>query len=386
MKYLRLVSCFFLMLVSCKKVGENSETIEKTTQVEKTIPIESYLIGTYTDSLSQGIALLSFDVANQELKLNHIIDSLPNPSFVIANKAKSIIATVGEIQGEKGGLITTFSYDKENKTFTKMSTVNTLGNDPCTLAFNPKEDAILVGNYSGGNLSVFPINEKGEVLDTPQTIQHTGNSITKERQEKPHVHSIVLHPTEKLIFVADLGNDTIDMIPFTDEGSFQLVPEKTVSIKTPLGSGPRHILFDKNGKQLYVVFELTNEVGVYQFKENTLVLQEVVPLTDTKTNLGSAAELKLSSDNAFLYVSVRGEENKLVVFTTNEGKHLEKIQSIATGLKPRNFKLSETEDFVLVANQESNTIVVYKRDKKTGLLTKTPSEITINKPVYFCSF
>ena len=261
-----------------------------------------------------------------------------------------------------------------------------MGNDPCTLVFSPNENALLVGNYSGGNLSVFPINEKGEISDTPQTIQHEGNSVTKERQEKPHVHSIIFHPTEKIIFVADLGNDTIDMIPFTDDGSFQLLPEKTVSTKVPLGSGPRHILFDKDGKQLYVVFELTNEVGVFQYKENTLQLKETVALTDTKTRLGSAAELKVSSDNNFLYVSVRGEDNKLVVFTTNNGQHLEKIQTVETAKKQRNFTLYKNEDFVLVAHQVSNSIVVYNRDKKTGLLTKTSSEIVINKPVYFCRF
>ena len=288
MKYSYLVLGLFAIIISCKKAEEKKEEIiEKPVAVE----MEKYLIGTYTDSLSQGINLISFHPENEKLALVQVIDSLPNPSFVVANKAKTIVATVGEIQGEKGGLLTTFSYNKESSTFSKISTVNTLGNDPCTLVFSPNEDALIVGNYSGGNLSVFPINEKGELLDTPQTIQHEGNSVTKERQEKPHVHSIIFHPTEKFIFIADLGNDTIDMIPFTDEGSFQLLPEKTVSTKVPLGSGPRHILFDKDGKQLYVVFELTNEVAVFQYKENTLQLKETVALTDTKTRLSKTPVL-----------------------------------------------------------------------------------------------
>lgn len=383
-KFFSLMFSVLLLFFSCKNGEEKKEEIvEAPNEVE----IENYLIGTYTDSLSQGINLISFNPEKQQLELNQVIDSLPNPSFVVANKAKTIIATVGEIQGEKGGLLTTFSYDKATNTFSKISTVNTLGNDPCTLVFSPNENALLVGNYSGGNLSVFPINEKGEISDTPQTIQHEGNSVTKERQEKPHVHSIIFHPTEKLIFVADLGNDTVDMIPFSDENNiFQLLPEKTISTKVPLGSGPRHFLFNKDGKQLYVVFELTNEVGVFDYQNNKLVLKEVVALTDTKTKLGSAAELKLSSDNSFLYVSVRGEDNKLVVFKTNKGNNLEKIQTVETGTKPRNFTLSKAEDFVLVANQASNSIVVYERDKEKGLLTKTSSEIAINKPVYFCKF
>lgn len=347
---------------------------------------EKYLIGTYTDLVSQGINLIFFSPTNQQFTLDQVIDSVQNPSFVVANKAKTIIATVEELQGEKGGLLTTFSYLKENNTFKKISTVNTLGNDPCTLAFSPNENAIVVGNYSGGNLSVFPIAKNGEIINAPQVIQHEGSSVINERQEKPHIHSIIFHPTAKIIFVADLGKDTIDMVPFTDETSFQLLTEKTITTKVPAGSGPRHILFNKKGTQLYVVFELTNEVGVFQYKENKLKLKEVVALTDVTTKLGSAAELKLSNDNSFLYVSVRGEDNIVVVFTTHEATHLEKIQTIETGLMPRNFILSNKEDFILVANQQSNSITVFDRDKKTGLLTKTSSEISINKPVYFCRF
>ncbi|NHN24379.1 lactonase family protein [Flavobacterium jejuense] len=384
MKYLSLFVCLFVACLSCKKTEEKVE--ESVIEEVQTLK-ERYLVGTYTDSLSQGINLVSFTPANQELKLDQVIDSLQNPSFVISNKEKTIVVTVGEIQGEKGGLLTSFFYSKKDDSFIKVSTVNTLGNDPCTLAFSPNEKAILVGNYSGGNLSVFPINEKGEILDTPQLIQHEGSSVTKERQEKAHVHCVVFHPKDSTVFVTDLGKDTVDIIPYTEENdSFKLLSENTISVKVPAGSGPRHILFSINGKTAYVVFELTNEVGVFDYKGNSLVLKEVLGLTDSKNRLGSAAELKLSKDNKFLYVSVRGEDNQIVVFKLNSKATIEKIQTIKTGLKPRNFTLSKEEDFILVANQESNTIVVYKRDKRTGLLTKTSSEIIINKPVYFYQF
>jgi 6-phosphogluconolactonase len=383
MKYCGIL-VFFILLVSCKKTDMKKEENLKN---EMAITTEKYLIGTYTDSLSQGINLISFSPENKELKLNQVIDGLQNPSFVIVNKEKTIIVTVEEIQGEKGGLLTSFWYTKENNSFQKISTVNTLGNDPCTLAFSPNENAILVGNYSGGNLSVFPINKKGEINNIPQLIQYKGNSLTKERQEKAHVHCIAFHPKDQRIFVTDLGRDTIEIIPYTKENdSFKLLPEKANSVKIPAGCGPRHIIFNSNGDKAYVVFELTNEVGVFDYKDDSLVLKEVLVLTNTKARLGSAAELKLSEDNAFLYVSVRGEESQLVVFKLNNETAIEKIQTIKTGLNPRNFILSNKEDFLLVANQDSNSVSVYNRDKKTGLLIQTSSEIIINKPVYFCPF
>lgn len=383
----RVIVCLFFVLclgLSCQKEKKQEE---KRSKKDVTTVVENYLIGTYTDSLSQGINLLSFNPITQELETQVVLDSIPNPSFVVTNKAKTIIAAVGEIQSEKGGLLQTFSYDKEKRIFQKLSTVATLGNDPCTLTFCPNENALVVGNYSGGNLAAFPIASSGEIKNYPQVIQHEGNSITKERQEKAHVHCVVFHPTENKLFVADLGNDTIDIIPYIEANNqILLLPEKTISTKMPFGSGPRHLVFNKDGNKIYVVFELTNEIAVLDYTDNKLQLMEVKSLTDKKTNLGSAAEVRINKENQFLYVSLRGEDNQLVAFKINEGASLEKIQIIPTELSPRNFILSKNEDFILVANQDSNSIVVYSRDKETGLLTKTSSKINVHKPVYFCKF
>ena len=380
----RVIGCLFFVLclgLSCQKEKKQEE---KRSKKDVTTVVENYLIGTYTDSLSQGINLLSFNPVTQELETQVVLDSIPNPSFVVTNKAKTIIAAVGEIQSEKGGLLQTFSYDKEKRIFQKLSTVATLGNDPCTLTFCPNENALVVGNYSGGNLTVFPLTNTGQIINKPQVIQHEGNSITKERQEKAHVHCVVSHPIENKLFVADLGNDTIDIIPYIEENNqISLLPEKTISSKMPPGSGPRHLVFNKDGNKIYVVFELTNEIAVLDFTDNKLQLMEVKSLTDKKTKLGSAAEVRINKENQFLYVSVRGEDNQLVAFKINEGASLEKIQTIPTELSPRNFILSKNEDFILVANQDSNSIVVYSRDKRTGLLQPIKNRIDIHKPVYF---
>ena len=51
------------------------------------------------------------------------------------------------------------------------------------------------------------------------------------------------------------------------------------------------------------------------------------------------------------------------------------------GKKPRNFMIDPTGNFVLVANQDSNNIIIFKRDMKTGLLTSTKKEIAVPNPV-----
>ena len=344
--------------------------------------VKTYLVGTYTTSKNEGINIIEFNEKTKNLKIQTVIQGVENPSFVIANKNKSIIIAVGETEGKKGGLVTSFIYDKESNEFVKVNSLNTLGNHPCTVAFSPDEDYVLVGNYTGGNLSVFKIDSNGKLHDTNQLIQYEGNSVNVERQEKPHVHSVVFHPSLPYVFVADLGRDAIEMIPYDNNSKLFLNETTSKSIKTKAGSGPRHMVFNREGTLLYVTYELTNEIGVFALKENTLSHIKTISLLENETVKGSSAELRISDDQKFLYASVRGLDNTIVVMKI-DGAYLEIIQRITTDKTPRNFIISNDQRSVLVANQNSNSVVVYDRNIKTGLLNKTNNHIEISKPVYF---
>lgn len=226
--------------------------------------------------------------------------------------------------------------------------------------------------------------KKGNLSESVNTIQFEGQSINLDRQEKPHVHCVVFHPKENKMFVADLGRDVIEIIPFDENSKVFLQNEKSVAVKVTPGSGPRHLVWNKAGTRLYVTFELTNEVGVFDYKNNQLIPIQTIALTKEKTT-GSTAELRLSNDEKFLYASVRGFDNHIVVMKISDDK-LEKVQTVLTERTPRNFIISENQNYVLVASQSSNLITVYKRDKRTGLFQQTLSTLSINKPVYLFPF
>jgi 6-phosphogluconolactonase len=341
-----------------------------------------FLVGTYTDNPLQGINSIRFNEATKIISLENVITGVENPSFVIANKAKTIVVSVEETASKDGGKVTSFSYDSKSNSFSKLSSLYTKGDHPCTLAFSPNENFVVVGNYSGGNLSVFPINATGILSDAIQTITYEGKSTNEARQEKAHVHSVVFHPKEKTLFVADLGRDAIEIIPFDENSKAFLQNEKSVTVKVAAGSGPRHLVWNKSGSKLYVIYELTNEVAVFDYNNKELKHLQTIGLLTVPTQNGSAAEIRLSHDGKFIYASIRGNDNQLVVLKTNAENKLEVIQRIATGKAPRNFILTNNEKSILVANQLSKTISVYNRDKKTGLLTLASNEFSCNKPVY----
>lgn len=50
------------------------------------------------------------------------------------------------------------------------------------------------------------------------------------------------------------------------------------------------------------------------------------------------------------------------------------------GDHPRNFAIDPAGNFLIVANQVTNNIVVFRRNKQTGLLTKIRQEIKVPSP------
>lgn len=343
-----------------------------------------FLVGTYTEDESQGVNLVSFNSSELTFTLESVNGKIKNPSYVIANKANTFAFAVQESEGDNGGEVSSFKLDKEAKTLTKINTVYTQGDGPCYLTLDSSEQFLFVGNYGGGNLSVIPVND-GKLSSAIQTKEHTGSSVNKERQEEPHVHSVVFHPNKNQIFVADLGIDQVNVYDFRPEESIPLMPSTTPNIKVAPGSGPRHLVFNDNGDHLYLVHEMKGEVGFYKLENSEYQHVATYPMSEEGFDGDNGgAEVRISSDSKFLYASNRGDANQITVYKIDDSSgELSPIQRMSSGGKtPRNFVLTPDEDYLISANQGSNNLILYKRDKNTGKLEKTNAEIEIHKPVY----
>ena len=89
-----------------------------------------------------------------------------------------------------------------------------------------------------------------------------------------------------------------------------------------------------------------------------------------------------SIEKKFLYASNRGDADEIVVYSIKKKGKLKMIgrQSVL-GKMPRNFVIDPTGNFLLAANQATNDIIIFKCNKKTGLLTPTGTKIEVEKPV-----
>jgi 6-phosphogluconolactonase len=351
---------------------------------DQTLHLSTYLIGTYTDASNQGIELLSFNEGNMALSSKLIASGIKDPSFVVANRARTLIFAV---ESTVDGKVSSFAFNQSQQNLALLNKVNTFGDHPCYIALDNSERFLAVANYASGNFSIYEIDSVGN-LHFKQSVQHLGSSVNKQRQNNAHVHSMAFHPNGKQLLVADLGTDKIHIYDVNFSSATPITQANPAYFKVATGSGPRHIMIHPNGNMLYLVHELTGEIGVYSYENGEITHANTQSLTTPIFNgYVQAAEVRISPDARFLYASNRGSANDLSVFEVGLDGNLRLIQQIPTGGQtPRNFNLSLDGHFLLVANQESNDIRVFRRDSLTGLLEMTSAKIRINKPAYIFPF
>lgn len=371
-KWTAIIILIFISLSSC----------DETPQEGTLKPTYSFLVGSYTDGVEHGIGLLSFNFEEGILGLNPLKVGVENPSFVITNRAQDLVFAVEETNE---GKIKSYAFDRATNTLTLIDEQPTFGAHPCYIALSPDEHIVVVGNYSGGNFSAYKVDE-GKLTHI-QTVQHEGSSINSARQNQSHVHSVVFHPEGKYILVGDLGTDKVFVYNYRPDYAVPFQPFNQAYFEVEAGVGPRHLIVHPNGKFVYLVHELSAEIGVYEFKNGRLSHIESYPLTSSAyVGAISAAEVRLSPDSNFLYVSNRGDANELSSFQIQEDGTLALVERISTGgITPRNFTLTKDGNYLLVAHQDSGDIQVFERNIKTGKLTKTNMEVNASKPVYLFS-
>ena len=341
------------------------------------------LIGTYTQTGSKGIYVYGFDEKTGKALWVSNTEGVQNPSYLAASANGRYVYAVNETHGEKPPMVSSFSFDKNNGQLRLINQQPSGGDDPCYVSVTRDGKWVAAGNYSGGNLSIFKVGEAGSLNPASQVIQHEGKSKNENRQEKAHVHSTVFTPDEKYLLVADLGMDKIMSYAFNPGNGMVLEPAPFPFTTTEPGSGPRHLVFHPKKSMTYLMEELSGTVAVFNYDDGKLELIERVPThtADFKGNIGSA-DVHVSPDGKFLYASNRGDQNSISIFSINKKGKLKFMHEQPTlGKTPRNFFIHPSGKYILVANQESDEIVIFSRNKKTGMLTDTGNRINVPKPV-----
>jgi 6-phosphogluconolactonase len=348
-----------------------------------------FYVGTYTEegSKSKGIYAYRSDADTGQITSLGLAAETTNPSFVALHPNGRFLYAVNEVQNYKGpnsGGVSAFSIDRSTGKLTFLNEVPSRGADPCYITLDRTGKYVLVANYTGGSVAVFPVLEDGKLGEASAFVQHTGHGTNPERQEKAHAHSIDLSPDDHFAMVDDLGLDELLVYKF-DSATGSLTPNNPPFTKLDPGAGPRHFALSPSGKFAYVVAEMHSTVTVFSNDEKTGTLhplQTISTLPKDFTGQNDDAEIEMYPSGKFLYASNRGSDT-ITEFAIDPGKGtLTPVAYTPTqGKIPRSFEIDPTGNFLFAANQKSDNIVVFRIDPKTGRLTPTGQVLDVGSPV-----
>ncbi|MBS6373167.1 MAG: beta-propeller fold lactonase family protein [Erysipelotrichaceae bacterium] len=144
----------------------------------------------------------------------------------------------------------------------------------------------------------------------------------------------------------------------------------------PVGSGPRHGAVTADENTIYVISENTSELFLIH-NEPTMKIVKQLTLSVKGRQWGGAA-IRLSRDERFLYLSLRGS-NQVAVVDTSKWQVIQRMDS--HGDHPRDAALSPDEQYVFVINRTCGTMAVFSRNAENGRLQDLNREITIEQGV-----
>lgn len=354
----------------------------------KEVRTSKYLlyVGTYTDKGAKGIYVYRYDAGSGQLSDSQVAAETVNPSFVTIDDKKRLLYAVNELQkyqNESSGGVSAFSIGPRGQLHL-LNEVASGGADPCYVSIDKSGKYVLVANYTGGSISVFPIRQDGSLGAPTAFIQHKGSGPNRERQEAAHAHWIETSPDNRFAIASDLGIDELLVYRF-DASTGKLAPNDPPFAKAEPGAGPRHLAFAPSGKFAYVINELQSTVSVFSYDAANGVLhplQTISALPKKFSGENTAAEIAIHPNGRFLFASNRGHDS-IAVFSIDKAKGtLRLIDNFSVkGRTPRSFVIDPTGSRLLVANQDTGNIVVFRINRSTGRLTATGQEVKVPAPV-----
>ena len=294
------------------------------------------------------------------------------------------------------------------------------GADPCHLSLDGRENFLMAANYTSGSLAVFALDEQGHLQVRCDFQQHTprrtdetqgqGNSqqsrkaknqqgnpfkVNPLRQEGPHVH--FSEEAGELLWSTDLGLDQV--FGYQIDYEQKKLTDTGIRLQLPDGYGPRHLAFwHEDMAVIYVLCELSNRIVVFAEKrvsetgtekidmehfEDTpeyTILQDISTLPEGYHGESTASAIRLYG--GFLFAANRGDDSIAMYEIQKDGTLTLCCIKKTGGRTPRDFQIFS--DYLVVANQESDSLTVLHINRKEKRLERTAIRADVIKPTCVC--
>jgi 6-phosphogluconolactonase len=317
----------------------------------------------------EGILAYDWNPATGDLALAGVAARLASVSWITYSRGNQFLFAAAEgknFKGKTSGVAASFRV--VNGELQPLSEQNSASVGTCHVALDRTGRVLVSADYTGGSAASFLVTE-GKLSPAVWTELYTGHGPNKDRQESAHAHFASFSPDNRFAYINDLGSDCIHIYKLNSEtamltaaGSYTARP----------GAGPRTLHFHPNWRVAYSVNELDSTVDVLRWNMadgGLTLVNRIELLPEGYHGPTRACDTVITRDGKFVYFANR-DNNFLYSFRAEfeSGKLTPIARSNCGGKTPRNFVLDPTENWMLVANQDSNLISVFRRNTLTGAL------------------
>ncbi|MBI3884461.1 MAG: lactonase family protein [Opitutae bacterium] len=339
-------------------------------------------LGCYTpkDGASRGLYAVRLNATNAKLGDPVLAAETANPTFAVLHPNGRLVYALGQCvdaAGRTGGAVSAFALDRDSGALAALNAQPTGGGGTSHLAVDATGRMLVTISYSGGDIATFPLGADGRIGARTGQIKPSGPlGPVKDRQDKPHPHSVTFSPDNRHAYVCDLAQDKI-LCYRVDPAVATLTPAGDCPARP--GAGPRHAKFSSSGRFFYVINELDSTVATYacDIESGALTPKQTVPtLPAGYAGTNICAEIRIHPNGRFVYGSNRGHDS-LAVYARDAAEGTLTLVEIVPcgGQHPRNFALSPGGEVLLCANRDTNNLTVFRVNAKTGRLTATGQSV-----------
>ena len=147
------------------------------------------------------------------------------------------------------------------------------------------------------------------------------------------------------------------------------------------GSGPRHMIFSKDGRFAYLVNEIANNIMVFKYYQGHFqLIQAIHCIPRHFKGFSSAAAIRLTRSGRHLFVSNRGHDSIAMYRVNQESGKISLLYMVHTQKDPRDFQILD-DRYLIIACQGSHLLQVMTFNEETEELVLSDSTIEISSPV-----
>lgn len=334
-------------------------------------------VSTYTSGNKDNYGIRIYDV---DMKKGRLMEknqvTITNSSYITISHNRRYLYSITDFGVEAYRILPTGDLEVVNE-----GSIN--GMRGCYLSTDYEDKFLFAGGYHDGKVTVLRLGEDGSVGEITDEIFHKGLGSIAERNFRPHINCVKMTRDNKYLLAADLGMDHVNVYRF-DHKNGKL--KQIDMIRSEQESAPRRVKFSKDGRYAYIVHELKNYIDVYTYEEKNgnpefEKIQTISTLNDYHAGGSAASALNISEDFKYIVSSNAGDNSVVVYKVDGKTGMLSKLFCLPiSGDYPKDAILFPDNRHLVSLNHESDTMTFFTVDLKNGLLVMNGKELEVPQP------